>query len=90
MNFNIALGYHEIGLFAGNLLQILGQGREMIIKNVLDQTAVVTDDMVVGMPKVVIMGAAITIFQFNDQLIFNQEIDGVVDRCHADVVGFLF
>ena len=60
MNFNIALGYHEIGLFAGNLLQILGQGREMIIKNVLDQTAVVTADMVVGMPKVLIMGATIT------------------------------
>ena len=48
----------------------------MIIKNVLDQTAVVTDDMVVGVPKVVIMGAAITIFQFNDQLILGPNDGG--------------
>ena len=43
-----------------------------------------------GNAKIVITDAAIVIWQFNDQAIVDQHLEGVIDCCHAEVGQLVF
>ena len=61
MDFNVITGDQVVGLFTGHFRHFPGNFGKMLIKDIGDLSAVVTDNVVVGVAKVVIVSTAIPV-----------------------------
>ncbi len=85
VDFNVITGYQVASLCAGLLIQFVFNLRKFGREDVRDFSTVFTDNVVMGPTVKVVANSAVVVGKFNHDAQVDEQVQGVVDRGHAQI-----
>lgn len=89
VDFHVISGNEVAGLFARQVAKLTTDFRKLVTVYIGDFTTIITDDVEVGVTKIVVMDRFVVALQLDDQLVVDQELDRVINGGHTDLLVVL-